>query len=76
MSTKSYRINVTLDPEDLELIQILSLSKKLSMSSMIKKMVHEWLEEYEDLKLIKKIEAREKESNSLISHEEYWETDK
>lgn len=72
MTAKSQRINVTLDPEDLEIIHFLSQKQKLSMSSIIKKMVHEWLEEYEDIKLIRKIDQREKENNKLISHEEYW----
>ena len=72
MSGKTHRINVTLEPEDLEIIQLLSIKQKSSMSSVIKKMVHEWLEDYEDMKLIQKIEEREKENNPLISHEEYW----
>ena len=72
MTAKSQRINVSLDPEDLEIIHFLSQKQKLSMSSLIKKMVHEWLEEYEDMKLIRRIEKREKENNKLISHEEYW----
>lgn len=76
MSTKTQRINVTLDAEDLEIIQILSHKQKLSMSSLIKKMVHEWLEDYEDMKLISRIEEREKENNPLISHDEYWEIKK
>lgn len=76
MSEKTRRINVTLDPKDLEIIQILSQKQKISMSSVIKKMVHEWLEDYEDLLLIEKIENREKENNPLISHEEYWEIEK
>lgn len=76
MSTKTHRINVSLDEEDLEIIQILSDRKKISMSSVIRKMVQDWLEEYEDMILINKIEARENENNPLISHEEYWELDK
>jgi predicted DNA binding CopG/RHH family protein len=70
---KTQRINVTLDAEDLEIIQILSSKQKVSMSSLIKKMVHEWLEDYEDMLLIQKIEERENEKNPLISHEKYWE---
>lgn len=76
MSSKSQRINVTLDIEELEIIKILSRKRKLSMSSIIKQMVHEWLEEYEDLKLIQKIEKRENEKNKLISHEEFWDIEK
>ena len=76
MSAKTHRINVTLDAEDLEIIQILSQKQKLSMSSVIKRMVQDWLEDYEDMRLIHKIEEREKENNPLISHEEYWEIKK
>ena len=76
MSAKTHRINVTLDAEDLEIIQILSQKQKLSMSSVIKRMVQDWLEDYEDMRLIHKIEEREKEKNPLISHEEYWEIEK
>ena len=74
--TKTHRINVTLDAEDLEIIQILSTRQKLSMSTLIRKMVHDWLEDYEDMLLISKIEEREKENNPLISHEDYWEITK
>lgn len=76
MDSKKHRINVTLDAGDLEAIQILSMKQKLSMSFLIKKMVHDWLEEYEDMVLMSRIEARENEKNPLISHEEYWELDK
>lgn len=76
MQPKKQRINVTLDAEDLEIIQFLSHKQKLSMSSVIKKMVQDWLEEYEDMRLVHKIEEREKENNKLISHEEYWEIEK
>ena len=76
MGAKTHRINVTLDDEDLEIIKLISTKRKLSMSSVIKKMVHEYLEDFEDMVLIKKIEEREKENNPLISHEEYWEIEK
>lgn len=71
MSTRSQRINVTLDPIELELVCLLSRKRKVSRSSMIKKMVEDWLEEYEEMKLIHKIEKRVKEKNGYISHEEF-----
>lgn len=76
MKAKTHRINVTLDPEDLAIIQIISHKQKTSMSSIVKKMIHDCLEDYEDMLLIKKIEEREKENNPLISHEDYWEINK
>lgn len=72
MSTKPKRINVTIDPEDLEIIQLLSIKQDLSLSSIINKIVLDWLLDYEDMALIKKIEEREKENNPLISHDEFW----
>jgi hypothetical protein len=76
MNGKVQRIKVTLDPEDLEIIHILSEKQKVSISFLIKKMVHEWLEGYEDIKLIQKIEEREKQHNPLISHKEFWDNSK
>lgn len=38
---KSQRINITFDAEDLEMIQILSKKKKLSVPNLIKRMVRD-----------------------------------
>lgn len=67
-----HRINVSLDPSDLEIIQIISKKTKTSLSSVIRNIVSKNLEEYEDLKLMEKVEKREKQQNKLISHKEYW----
>lgn len=72
MSTKAQRINVTLDEDVLEIIHLLAKKKHMSMSAIIKKMVDDWLEEYEEMKLIQKIEERESENNKYITHEEFW----
>ena len=77
MNSKTQRINVTLDSQDLDVIQIISNKKKISMSSVIKNMVHEWIEDYEDLILSKRAEEAEKKweenGKKTISHEEFWE---
>lgn len=68
------RINVTLNPSDLEMMELLCAKKKISMSSLAKKMIEEWLEEYEDMLLARRAEEAEKkwmeEGCPTISHEE------
>jgi hypothetical protein len=73
MNTKNPRINVTFDKEDLELIQILSEKKELSLSGLVQHIVHEWLEEYEDVLLLKRIEEIENDTVKYVSHDEFWE---
>lgn len=68
------RINVTLNPSDIEVMALLCEKKKISMSSLAKKMIEEWLEDYEDVLLAKRAEEAEKrwmeEGGQTISHEE------
>ncbi len=68
------RINVTLNPSDLEVMEILCEKKQMSMSSLAKKMIEEWLEEYEDMLLARRAEEAEKiwieEGRQTISHED------
>lgn len=68
------RINVTLNPSDLEVMEILCEKKRMSMSSLAKKMIEEWLEDYEDMMLARRAEEAEKrwieEGRQTVSHEE------
>ena len=68
------RINITLNVSDIEVMQILCDKKQMSMSSLAKKMIEDWLEEYEDMLLAKRAEKAEKrwieEGSQTISHEE------
>ncbi len=68
------RINVTLNPDDIEVMQILCQKKKLSMSSLAKKIIEEWLEEYEDLLLARRAEEAEKRAEGKPTHsfDEVW----
>lgn len=68
------RINVTLNPSDVEVMQILCDKKNLSMSSLAKKMIEDWLEEYEDILLAKRAEEAEKRAEGKPTHsfEEVW----
>ncbi len=68
------RINITLNRSDMEVMQLLCDKKQMSMSSLAKKMIEDWLEEYEDMLIAKRAEEAEKrwieEGSQTISHEE------
>lgn len=56
------------------MMQILCDKKQMSMSSLAKKMIEDWLEDYEDMLLAKRAEEAEKrwieEGGQTVSHEE------
>lgn len=58
--SRNPRINVSLDPSDLEVMEILCEKKKISMSSLANKMIEDWLEDYEDMLLARRAEEAEK----------------
>lgn len=72
--SRSPRINVSLNPSDLEVMGILCEKKQMSMSSLAKKMIEEWLEDYEDMLLARRAEEAEKRwienGCKTLSHEE------
>lgn len=74
MPTKNPRINVTFNPNDAEILQIISAQKKMSLSSLIRKVLEDWLEEYEDIILARRAEEAEKRwvegGRKTLSHEE------
>ena len=73
---KNPRINITLNSSDLEVMQLLCSKEKISMSSLAKKMIQDWLEDYEDILLSRKAEEAEirweKSGKKTISHEKLW----
>lgn len=73
---KNPRISVTLNLSDAEVMHILCEKKGLSMSALVKKMVEDWLEDYEDILLAKRAEEIEtkweKAGKPTITHEEMW----
>jgi predicted DNA-binding protein len=73
MPTKKPRVNVTFNPNDVEILQLICKKKKMSMSGLVRKIMEDWLEEYEDMLLAKRAkEAEEKWVKSgckTISHE-------
>lgn len=76
MPTKNPRINVTFNPSDAEVLQIICKKKKVSMSGLVRKIMGDWLEDYEDLLLARRAEEAEKKweenGKQTISSEEVW----
>lgn len=76
MNTKKHRINVTLTPDDTEVIHIICKKKNISMSELVRKVVEDWLEDYEDMLLARRVEKIEeewiKDGMKTISGEEVW----
>jgi len=74
--SKKPRVQVSLDPSDFEIIELLSERDKLSKSEVMNKIVHVWLEEYEDFLLAKMAEEAHnewvKDGCKTITHEEMW----
>lgn len=74
MRTKNPKINVTFNPNDAEILQLICEKKKMSLSGLVRKVVEDWLEEYEDMLLARRAEEAEKEwiegGMKTISHEE------
>lgn len=61
MPTSNPRVNVTFNPNDAEIMKLICEKKKLTMSGLVRKVVEDWLEEYEDMVLAKRAEEAEKE---------------
>lgn len=76
MTTRNPRVNVTFNETDAHLMSIICKRKKISMSKLIRDVMEDWLEEYEEMLLAKRAEAAEeqweKEGMKTISHEELW----
>lgn len=76
MPTNNPRINVTFTESDAEMMHYICKKKKISMSALIRKVMEDWLEDYEDMLLAKRAEQAEqrweKEGKKTISHEELW----
>ena len=76
MPTSNPRVNVTFTESDTEMMAIICKKKKISMSGLIRKVMEDWLEEYEDMILAKRAEEAEERSKKrgrkTLSHEELW----
>lgn len=61
MPTPNPRVHVTFKPSDVEVMQVICEKKNISMSGLVRKVVEDWLEEYEDMMLGRRAEEAEKE---------------
>ena len=57
---KNPRVNVTLRENDMEILKLICKKKKMSLSSVVCKVLEDWLEEYEDMILAQRAEEAEK----------------
>jgi len=60
MPTLNPRINVTFNHSDAEVLKLICHKKNISMSSLVRKVIEKWLEDYEDMQLAKIAEDAEK----------------
>jgi len=73
---KNPRVSVTLNTSDAEVMQILCEKKGVSMSSLVQRMVQDWLEDYEDRLLANRaeeiVQKWEQAGKPTLTHEELW----
>ncbi len=76
MPTTHPRVNVTFNESDADMMKIICKRKKISMSRLIRTVMEDWLEEYEDMLLAKRADEADKKweegGRKTISHEELW----
>lgn len=60
MPTNKPRINVTFNPSDAQVMNLICKKKNISMSALVRKVMEDWLEDYEDMLLAKRAEEAEK----------------
>lgn len=72
MTTKTPRLNITLDSENLGLLATLAGRNNKSLSATAKDLILQALELEEDLYLSKIAAERDKKGTKFISHEDAW----
>ena len=76
MPTTNPRVKVTIYKSDAKMLHLISKRRKISISSLIRGVMEDWLEEYEDMFIAKRADEAhkkwEKKGKKLISHEELW----
>jgi predicted DNA-binding protein len=61
MPTKNPRVNVTFNPSDAECLKLICNKKNMSLSGLVRKVIEDWLEDYEDMLLARRAEKAEEE---------------
>ena len=73
MAAKNPRVNVVLEEPIYNAVKKLSSEYKISMSMVIRDMVREEVEKFEDRKLSQIAKKRDKsKGGSLIKHADFW----
>lgn len=76
MPTSKPSVNVTFSEHDREIMDSICRKEKVSMSTLIRNVMQDWLEEYEDMILARNAEIVhekwEKSGSRTISHKELW----
>lgn len=76
MPPNNPRVNLTFSEGDVEMMSLICKRKKMSMSSLIRSVMEDWLEEYEDMLLAKRADEADKKweekGKKTISHEDLW----
>jgi len=61
MPTHTPKVNVAFNSSDAECMELICKKKKITMSQLVRKVVEDWLEDYEDMLLAKRAEVAEEE---------------
>ncbi len=72
MATKNPRLNITFEPEAIQILVQLSKSTHQSLSSLVRELTLDALERREDMALSKIAEELDKNQNSYVSHDQAW----
>lgn len=76
MPTSNPRVNVTFSEGDDALIHMICKKRKISKSHLVRKVMEDWLEDYEEMLLAERAEKAEekweKGGQKTVSHEELW----
>ncbi len=71
---KNPRVIFTLNKSDAEVMRLICKKKQMTMSSLVRRVVEDWLEEFEDVLLAKRAKKAElewvKTGSKTISHKE------
>lgn len=70
MSSKTHRVNVSFTEDEFQVLDFWSKKKGQSLASLVKYLAKDGIDEYEEARLAKIVEERQK--GPFISHEEMW----
>lgn len=70
MTKKNHRVNVGFTDDEYEMLNFWSKKRGQSLSSFVRYLARDCIDEYEEARLAKIVEERKK--GPFISHEEMW----